>query len=130
MKIFPRQKFTILLLCEDGEWHRGSEEFIADTPKGHLGSRGTRTARGMVDEAWLALDYFGSRKKAHYRITDAGRRELVRLRLRAERLGIAESYSFTDVPTKKKATALVQRSREIAKDKNTEQLEEEWEGLS
>jgi hypothetical protein len=123
MNRFPYQKFAILCLCKDGEWHRGTEFLELSTT-----DRPKRTARELAQVGHLFVKYEGMRKETIYRITDSGLRLLSRLSSDAMALGISAPAHI-----KKNGRRLhrdpIKRAREAATNLRNQTLFEEWEAL-
>ena len=121
---FPYQKFAILCLCKDGEWHRGTEFLELSTT-----DRPKRTARELEEKGHLFVKYEGIRHETIYRITDTGLRFLSRLSGDAVALGIS-------APEKIKSNGRrlhrdpVKKARAAATDLRNKTLFEEWRNLS
>jgi hypothetical protein len=123
MNRFPYQKFAILCLCKDGEWHRGTEFLELSTT-----DRPKRTARELAARGHLFVKYEGMRKETIYRITDTGLRLLSRLSGEAMALGISAPERI-----KKNGRRLhrdpVKKARNAAANLRNETLFKEWENL-
>lgn len=121
---FPYQKFAILCLCKDGEWHRGTEFLELSTT-----DRPKRTARQLEERGHLFVKYEGMRHETIYRITDTGLRLLYSLSQNATALGIS-------VPERIKNNGRrlhrdpVKKAQKAATDLRNRNLFEEWEGLA
>lgn len=124
MNRFPYQKFAILCLCRDGEWHRGTEFLELSTT-----DRPKRTARELAEKGRLFVKYEGMRKETVYRITDTGLQLLSRLSGDAMALGISAPDRI-----KKNGRRLhrdpVKKARQAATNLRNETLFKEWENLA
>jgi len=124
MNRFPYQKFAILCLCRDGEWHRGTEFLELSTT-----DRPKRTARELAERGHLFVKYEGMRHETIYRITDSGLSLLARLSDDAMALGISAPERI-----KKNGRRLhrdpVKKAKDAATCLRNETLFKEWEALS
>ena len=124
MTRFPYQKFAILCLCKDGEWHRGTDFLELSTT-----DRPKRTARDLARKGQLFVDYQGMRHETMYRITDSGLRVLAGLNRDALALGIAAPESIKK-NGRRLHQGVVKQARQAATDLRTKTLFDEWENLS
>lgn len=124
MNRFPYQKFAILCLCRDGEWHRGTEFLELSTT-----DRPKRTGRWLAEHGYLFVKYEGTRHETIYRITDSGLSLLARLSDEALALGISAPERI-----KKNGRRLhrdpVKKAKDAAVQLKNETLFKEWEALS
>jgi hypothetical protein len=120
---FPYQKFAILCLCRDGEWHRGTELLELSTT-----DRPKRTGRWLAEHGLLFVKYQGIRRETTYRITDSGLSLLARLSSKAMALGISAPERI-----KKNGRRLhrdpVKKAKDAATNLRNETLFKEWEAL-
>lgn len=124
MNRFPYQKYAILCLCRDGEWHRGTEFLELSTT-----DRPKRTARELAEHGYLFVKCQGMRKHATYRITDTGMRLLQRLHRNAMTLGIAAPERIKK-NGRRLHQGVVKKARQAATDLRNKTLFEEMEKLS
>ncbi len=124
LRRFPYQKFAILCLCKDGEWHRGTEFLELSTT-----DRPKRTARALAQHGHLFVNYQGMRHETMYRITDSGLRVLASLQRDAMALGISAPERIKSNGRRLHQGA-VKKARQAATDLRNNTLFEEWKGLS
>ena len=124
LRRFPYQKFAILCLCKDGEWHRGTDFLELSTT-----DRPKRTARGLAERGHLFVKYEGMRHETIYRITDSGLRLLASLSKDAAMLGISAPEHIKNNGRRLHRNP-VKQAREAAESLKNETLFKEWENLS
>lgn len=121
---FPYQKYAILCLCKDGEWHRGTEFLELSTT-----DRPKRTARQLAERGQLFVKYQGMRKETIYRITDTGMQLLRRLSRDALALGIAAPERIKK-NGRRLHQGVVKQAKQAATDLRNKTLFDEWEGMA
>ena len=123
LRRFPFQKYAILCLCKDSEWHRGTDFLELSTT-----DRPKRTGRWLAEHGYLFVKYEGRMHETIYRITDKGLGLLARLSREATALGRAAPETI-----KKNGRRLhrdvVKQAKQAATDLRTKTLFEEWERL-
>lgn len=124
LRRFPYQKFAILCLCKDGEWHRGTEFLELSTT-----DRPKRTARQLAERGYLFVKYEGMRHETVYRITDTGLRLLFNLSQDATTLGISAPEKIKNNGRRLHRDP-VKKARKAATDLRNKNLFDEWEALS
>lgn len=124
MQRFPYQKYAILCLCKDGEWHRGTEFLELSTT-----DRPKRTARELAEKGHLFVNYQGMRHETKYRITDTGLQLLQSLHRDAMALGISAPERIKK-NGRRLHQGVVKQARQAATDLRNKTLFEEMEKLS